>query len=252
MLKLEYLGIDMKNNKNIVVYWSPFNYDNVIDWDMFYSKPEKLYSNLHQKKSKNKNLTSYFSCPAFKERSENIFLMKNTIENNIKVLDGKLINSSSDNVKISHKESIENRPIVSVYYPIIMFSEESLKVTVTPAYMHKTSYSEFGHVVMGSFDIGKWFRPINLDFMLYNKDADFSFKDEEPLYYLDFNTEKSIILKKFNMTNEILKISNACTTAPDYLKPWQSLSKRYNLFIKSGLKNKLIKEITNNIVKENE
>jgi hypothetical protein len=238
----------MKNNKDMIVYWSPFNYDKVINWDMFYSKPEKVYSDLHKNKSKEKNLTSYFSCPAFKERSKNLFLIKNTIENNIDIVDGKLVSSSIDNVNIKHKESIENRPIVSIYYPIIMFSEESLDVTVTPAYMHKTGYSEAGNVVMGSFNVGKWFRPINLDFMLYEKTAKFSFKDDEPLYYLDFQTDKNIIFKKFKMTEEILKISNACTTSPDYLKPWQTLITRYKLFINSGLNKQLIKEIKNNLL----
>jgi hypothetical protein len=239
----------MKNNE-LVVYWSPFNYDENNSWDMLYVAPEKVYSDLYKDKNKENTESSYFSCPAFKETTKNLYLIRNVMENEITVIDGIVFSSTYPNVSISHKESINNRPVVSISYPFIFFAEEPLSMTVTPPFMHPTGFVNEGHVVMGSFDIGKWFRPVNLDFMLYEKTSQFKFKDDEPLMYINFNTDKKIILKRFQITKEIHNIAVSCSQSHQNIKKFMSLSERYKLFIQSKTRESLLNKIKSNIIEE--
>ncbi len=103
---------------------------------------------------------------------------------------------------------IDNPDAESIYQLLIGFGlnilskEDSLLMSIYPANYHKTDISRFP-IVTGSYDCGKWFRPIHLS-IFNQEEKDFEIKRGDPLFYIKFHTDDKIQLERFNMNEEIL------------------------------------------------
>ena len=58
-------------------------------------------------------------------------------------------------------------------------------------------------VILGSFNIGKYFRNLEFPFILKKDFNEFIINNEDVLYYLKFYTKEKIIFKQFKMTDEL-------------------------------------------------
>ena len=56
----------------------------------------------------------------------------------------------------------------------------------------------------GQFDIGKWFRTLNVEIQLYGNKGELHFKKDEPIFYVNFLTDRKVILKRFELTKDRL------------------------------------------------
>jgi hypothetical protein len=72
---------------------------------------------------------------------------------------------------------------------------------------------------------------------------------DEPLFYAQFQTDRDIEIKRFNMNEKIKLMGSACVGTTD-LFGRQSLLSRYNMFDRVGLRGKLLTEIKKNIIEE--
>ena len=100
--------------------------------------------------------------------------------------------------------------------------------------------------IPGKFDIGKWFRSIDIAFYLKDGHNNFKIKENEPLNYIKFDTDKKIIFKQFMMDTNVEKylIPVLKSKSNRKSKP-RSLYEYYNMFKN---KKKIIKEIKNNLI----
>jgi hypothetical protein len=129
----------------------------------------------------------------------------------------------------------------------IFFSEEDLEVTMYPPYMHKTVDQDYGYIPAGKFNIARWFRPLNLTYQLWNGITQIKVKSGEPAMYINFDTDKKVILKRFNLSDELYRIGIECSELKRSL-PRMHLEMMYNAFTKSSRDKKTLKLIKNNLL----
>ena len=245
--------------KPITVYLangiSPDNAD--IDWTFLYPKPKNLFSTLIKEKSDNVDKNSFFTCPAFSN------LTKNTIQYFSPMnasYEYDFINKENEyfipttenfiNANIKRKPALNKGNTVIFELRYILFSDEPLNVLFTSPYFSKPEYIKYGTVVPGIFDIGQWFRPFNFEIQMWSDTGKFYLKENEPLFYAQFQTDRKIIFKHFEMNRRLSMVSESCVDSTFLFGKGQTLFSRYNRFKSIGLREKIITEIEKNIIND--
>lgn len=237
------------SKEEVVVYWAPYE-----NKEELYHKPINLYSSLKNKKEKRFKEQGFFSCPSFKDLTSNTYIFSSTSDNMYKldIPNGRLeFTDTSVEASSVRPPSIENCFLFKLSLSWIFFSEESLIMEITPAYFSDTSHTEFGAIVPGAFDIGRWFRPINAEFQLWDGVDTFSLPKEEPIFYAKFNTNKKVVFKKFQMNEELENIKKEHIDSRIAMKPFLQLKERYDSFDKEMLSFKIIKTINSGDINDN-
>lgn len=236
---------DNEKNKTIV-YWAPAYIttgEDPQDWNMLYKEPVNLIKELKKDRNLEAKADNYLLCPAFSNIHKNTYVFKNSIEGDFfKNELGIWLSKNENYISASEvREPTLNRSSLLTYnLQWIFFSEDpDLEMSVTPAYFHKTSYSGEGAFMPGRFNIGSWFREINADIQLWKDVDSIKINKNDPLYYANFNTDKEVVLKRFNMTSEMQTISKACRNYKMTFGEFSTLLQRYNDF-KSSKTHKLI------------
>jgi hypothetical protein len=222
----------------------PKKVSNIIDIEL-----EPLINDLNIKYGQYEGTKNVLKCYALQEHIKNTFIYRSPV--NMKVTytgdDRKYIISG---VKVDNQKEfnllIDNPDAESIYQLFIGFGlnilskEDSLLMSVHPANYHKTDVSKFP-IVTGSYDCGKWFRPIHLS--IFNTDKqDFEIKRGDPLFYIKFHTNDKVQLERFNMSEEIVSHVASTVEVKNYLKSTK-LNKLYEMYKKSKLKPLLLKAI---------
>jgi len=235
--------------ETINVYWSVQDeLDSENNWNILYNDLESVYYD----KSKNINKTnkrSFFICPAFKDYSQSSFVVKNPLHSKFLIQNNLPIPQTSSfiNSRISHEDSIYNNKCLVYGLSYYFFSEESVSMTLTSPSFHKFDYIKYGSLIPGRYDISSWFRPINLEFNLWDKVDFFEIKKDEPVAYFSFDTTKKIRLIRFSMNKELDRISKTCSSASSWEEKIPLLS-RYERFKKSRTDKIVLKNIKQNII----
>lgn len=188
-------------------------------------------------------------CNAFKEDWSNTYIDHCPIDISTSFLeDGKI---EFDNTKIMVSERIpgafKNRISFDLSYCYLFFTEEDLVLSVLPPIFHKNTISESAVLTSGSYNIGKWFRPIHPSFHLWENIKNIDIRENDPIMYFQFRTNEKIEFIEFEVTDKIWQYSRACSVHAR-LKPFRSLADRYLDFSSSGFKKQILKEIKNNLI----
>lgn len=239
-----------KNKNSINVYWSANFNNEESDWSFLYQKPISLFSELNQIKEKNSN--HFLTCPAVSNKFKKILIFKNSISSSYTYDSNTIIPISKNYLGVSktRDKSINVGPIYHFFNSIFLFSEEPLDVFFTPPYFHKPEHIKYGSCIPGEFNIGKWYRPYNFEVQMWRNSGEFNIKENEPLYYVDFKTDKKINLYRFNHSKILNNYSNACIGTTSLFGRGQSLFSRYNKFKQTGLREKILTEIKKNLIDE--
>jgi hypothetical protein len=239
-----------KNKESVNVYWSENFNINDVNWSFLYQKPTSLFSDLNKNKE-NHNL-NFLSCPAISSKFKKTLVFKNSLLSSY-VYNLESITPTSNNYLYSEKlrdSSINIGPLYRFFNSISLFSEEPLNAFFTPPYFHKPQYTQYGACVPGEFDIGQWYRPYNFEVQMWSNNGEFHLKENEPLYYVDFKTNKQINLYRYKNSELLNKYSTACIETTSLFGRGQSLLSRYNKFKQVGLREKILTEIKKNLIEE--
>jgi len=223
----------------ITVYWSIDTNQDI--------QPNNLFSELiKQRNQENLYEGTFFSCPAISNLFKNTFVFRSNHnfqysyshffpKMNI-VLDG----PEYPTPQVDHSAALSFGPQIRKKDTYLFFTEEeSLLATFTAPYFHQSKYQNYGSVFPGSFDIGSWFRQYTCEFQMWQNIGKFKIEHGEPLFYVNFNTDKKIILKEFKNTSKITEYAIYC------MDSIHRDGKRLSL-------NLILKEIKNNLVIHNE
>jgi|TARA_R100001244_G_scaffold128101_1_gene98958 hypothetical protein len=238
--------------KILEVYWAPHLPDDEFNWNILYETPKSLSSFLSHNINKNiKNENNIFLCPAVRDLADNTFIVTNPLLSEFKF-------DESKNIKIISKTHLKSRlfrdpifkgtKLLEYGLPFIFFCPETLEMTLTSPYFSNSPHIKYGSVIPGKFNIAKWFRPINLEYNVWKGDY-IKFEEKEHLVYINFNTDKQVVLKRFNPTPELVKLSRACSGSTFWEKK-VPLLKRYNRFINSESDKIILKLIKQNLCSE--
>lgn len=245
--------------KPITIYWAnEDNYDTELeDLTFIYPKPETLFNNLNKNKNKkNTSFNTYFSCPAVSEKFKKILIFNNAAEcsyfydfsNN-----NNLISSNSNysySVQRTRDSSLNIGPTLEFPQRYYFFSDSPVDAYFTPPMFHKPEYTKYGTVIPGEFNIGKWFRPFNFEMQLWSNTGEIIFKENEPLFYVEFKTDRRIEFKQFNVTKQIRKYSNSVINSRDIHGFGKTLAYKYNKFLSYNMQEKILNEIKRNLIDE--
>jgi hypothetical protein len=240
--------------KNIVVYWA--SEDGIFleqpnDWSMLYTEPISLEKDL------NKNIVpgsspNFFQCPSVRNILKNTFVLKNPIESKYSINSENEISSRAKNslaVSVIHQPTLKGSFLFQFALGLYFFSEEDLTMTLSAPFFSQADHMRYGAVVPGSINIGSWFRNINFEFNLWEGVKEFSIKENEPMAYVRFETEKNVVLKRFKMNKNLTNIGKTCSTSSTWEKG-VPLSKRYARFKNSKTNKYVLQEIQRQLIDE--
>jgi hypothetical protein len=106
----------------------------------------------------------------------------------------------------------------------------------------------YGTSVPGAFDISQWFRPHVFEVQMWDQVGTFIVKEGEPLFTIEFITNRPIVLKKFAMSEALVKYSDSCVDSYKFFGQWIGLAKKYKIFKNTKMDKLILKEIKNNLV----
>jgi hypothetical protein len=249
----------------IVVYWAPMHYEDS-KFLQYYSKPEKVILDLT--KQRNKENIQYknpgiFACPSFQDIFKNIYQVKSTIDTEFK-----LPSFLWQKKQSSKEEMAEMFPVKSQFAAFrlrpssfdgyqnmiydmnwIFFSEEPLIMRITPPWFPHVSPCDGAVLSSGEYDIGQWFRQVGLDYHIPNNTNIFKISKDDPLMYIEFKTDRPIILKQFKLRNSMKE------TQKEYIVEFRKnhgsnkpLLFRYKEMNNNGVNKKVLKQIKENII----
>jgi hypothetical protein len=235
---------------------------NLDDWSLLYPKPESLLSSLMQRKESTKNdfsffssNSSYLSCPAFNSKLKNTYVFSNSLKTSYSYNFENGNNTMEPNIKTGlgyiprHHPTIKDGPVIEFALGYLMFADKPLNTFFSSPYFHKSKYTQYGSIIPGEFDIGQWFRPYLFEVQMWNNKGEFIL-EEEPIFYASFMTNDTINMKRFNMTEEILRYSISGSNSTLVFGKGQSLVSRYNRFKAAGQRERILTEINKNLIND--
>lgn len=242
----------------INVYWATANDGFDLDWQIMMEEPSSLRKEMFDSRNKsNKTRNTFLKCPASTSVINNIFVWKSPKDTSV---DLEIINDEiqlnkyeNDNDSDIFKWTVEHQPtlgwnlLVTLKHHIIFFAEEDVDVLFSAPYFSHAPHLQYGAVVPGKFNVGAWFRPFNAEMNLWHGQTHMEFKENEPIAYFTFLTDRKINLKRFRMTEKTRGIARANATSGTWL-PYKSLQERYQIFKSRGLRNVILKDIKENLV----
>ena len=230
--------------------------DNIFDSNMTLTMLDEglfpVYKDLKQNQNKNiDNMGSMFSCRSFLQYTKNMYVMKNPFDINVRVEKSKVFNLGNrelDKLFMNRVVQIENVYNFNYTPGYLFFAEESVEIEILSPFMHKSNFCKNGYIVPGSYDISKWFRPVNPALQFYdNSDKVILSEKNDPLMYINFRTHENVKLRKFMVTPEMEDIIYAATTYKRY-DPNRSLSYLYDKFVRAGMNRRILKLIKENLI----
>jgi hypothetical protein len=246
-----------KNNDPINIYCAIPNEENdKQDWSFLYPKPKTLFSELVKERKDPKNLESFLICPAVGPKFKKTLVFNNAINSSYEFgrqNDKFYINATSPQYIHTinlRKEILNNKPTFEFSLNYLFFADSPIDVSFTSPYFHKPQYMQYGACIPGEFNIGKWFRPYNFEVQTWSETGEFHIKEDEPLFYAEFKTDRPILLHRFNLTKELNKFSTSNTTSVNLFGPFQPLAEKYEKFKQVGYREKILTEIKKNLIDE--
>jgi len=238
-------------SKNIVVYWAyaPLPENNTYI-SLMSNPPVPLFKTLPKRASNKDAMQNYINCKGLPNLYKNTFLVTSPVNANISIdyIDEKCYPvGEGSQFFVEQNRPFEDMNRIDLDFSYIFFSEESLELAQIPAFVHKTTFSENAFVASASFDISKWFRPIFPTFIFWKDRSQLQLKKNDPLHYFDFRTDKNVVLKQFEFTQEMLEIMSGSLTYRD-TNPLSSLQHLYDRFIGSKKNEKLLRLIKANLI----
>lgn len=196
-------------------------------------------------------IDQYIKCYAAIEELKNTFLVKSDIDIELK-FDSKG-NIYTDRYGQNFYDNFINlqpdNKVFTLNYSHIFFSEKQLEIVQLPAFYHETPFDKHFYSAVGSFDISRWIRPLQAGYINkdYNKEKIILVKRGDPLYYVKFNTKEKVKLRKFDMSNDLLKYIESCVEYK-FFDNKSNLEKLYSIFLKHKYNKKILKEIKENLL----
>lgn len=248
----------MGKEDSLTIYWAPFQsfeVENAGEWNMLYPEPQSLMSDLMSIKSPERGTQHFFSCPASSDYFKKTFVFYNGLESSYEYdltdSTNPIVNPKSDGFLgwgVERPPTLVGRPQFTLNLRYIFFSEESVEITTSSPHFHKPEYTQYGACAPGKMDIGQWFRPYSMELQLWRTKGVLHIKENEPLFYVNVNTDRPVKLQKFHMNAALSALSQHCVKSPFWQGSNLPLAQRYQAFSRSKTGSIVLKEIKKNLL----
>lgn len=247
-------------HNSVTVYWAPAPFTTVdASWNMLYKAPRSLSSQI---KKENKHKGTLGACPASNGILKNIFSLHSAIEEDFELPVELLKDLAYENIDTPQQvqcdsnlavnrvreSSIDGHVNLTYNLGWTFFAEEPLMMRVTAPYYPPKTPVPNASLAAGEYDIGKWYRSVALDYHVPLEPTNFKIEVDDPLMYVEFFTDKKVILKRYTKTPEIKMLEEECANSPMIYGRNKPLEYRYSMAMDSELSKRLLKEISKSVV----
>ena len=245
------------------IYWSPWYqaeepYD---DHFLTHYPLEKVYPDLLKNKNPRNVVDNFFNCHAFKSFCKNMYMVRAPYDVNWRFLPdpngGGRVESINPNPNI-----IDNSFIASIKQPSvngsltinyscnwIFFADKPVQIQTFAPWMHDPEIYKTSYYVPGMYDISQWFRPFELALQMKPGQTTLKSYEGEPVVYVKFHTDEPIKVNKFYLTQSLINHSKSCMNLKRF-KKFRNLKNLYQVFNNSFLRNRILKEIQENVIED--
>jgi hypothetical protein len=244
-------------SKEITVYWAPGSYDHEREpYNMVYRKPESLLSFVHGEKTPYANQTR---CPAMKDRLNNVFVFKSAITEEFD-FDLEEIEKAKETETYRYQvpaaiacqktrhSNLKNYYAMTYSLNWIMFASEPVVAKFTAPYYPAFSPMRGALLATGEFDIGRWYRHVALEYHVPEGETHFSVKENDPLMFVEFMTDKKIVFKRYEANDKLLAMATEHAAAPMRYGMNLPLKERYRVSEEAGVPALILNEIKKLVV----
>lgn len=250
---MAYTGVTMKKNDSLVVYWAPYYFNKNFDENLFYPDPTNLFKELVEKKEPKSGRLGFFNCPPVSDRMKKTLVFRNNLETKISynftdIENPQVASEYGLNSGVYKPSSVIGGANIQFHVGWIFFAEESVEVLVNPPMLHKTELNSHATVLPAKFDIGKWFRPIPIEMQAWANLGSFIVNEEDPLFYLEFLTNKKIDLKRFELNDKLFLYARSCMNSPSAHGTNLPMVNRYKNFMETKTNKLVLNEIKNSLL----
>jgi len=187
--------------------------------------------------SSRKNVV-FLRCPAHTDYMKNTFVFKSPIDITLDIeIDKSTAKVWCENIQQNLFEKIIDirflnleesgsspYPIIGIDFLNTFTCDQDLDIAILPAHMHFNDFTAKTGIIPGTYNIGKWSRPVECVFEVKNNKERIEIKKGDALFYLKVNSKETIkIIKVPTPWNEI-DICAKLTAA----EPFKPLSYRYS------------------------
>lgn len=237
----------MSTEEPIVVYWGAMTApDRQTRVNLMWDPPVRLSEILPGAQSKE---GSYRACTAARQMVTQTYAFLHPVTSTTTVsgdFDDPQIESTF-NAWTPRPAPFKNQYGIDYDFTWLFFSEESVVMKQTPPYLHNSSERSSATLAAGAYDISKWFRPLNASYIFWEGQTSLTVTAGEPVFYIDFQTDRKVILKHFEVTPEIHQLASE-TAFHKQLFPKESFDVLYSRFTKSHRDKRVIKLIKDNLL----
>lgn len=243
--------------RELIIYWSPgsFSLDNE-SWNLLYSEPKSVLSSFYKNSEANSEMRV---CPSIKHTLNNVFALHSNMDDygtfdNVSLSD--IAADPMSPLQINTKVAIRSPRraaypgFVNLHYNLGWYfvSEEPVIARMTSPYFPSTTPTPGAMLAPGEFDIGKWFRPFNLDYHVPVNAKDFTVKADDPLCFIEFQTDAKIVFKRFNLNNRMNNLASEMSQFSSRYGQFQKIEQKYKMAKNSKIMDTVITEIKKNLV----
>jgi hypothetical protein len=234
------------------IYWSTvYPMEVYADYNMLYKEPRPLMKELLSERGE-ENPHDFFACPAFHRHATNTFVIRSTLDVHVAIRpDG--FAPLDERSKLTAQLFSFMHPTRKGYRTILFdhrmlfFAEQSVTLATYPAFMHRGEVQRKLCYVPAAYDISKWMRPLQGTYEVHSEVQDIHIREDDPLYYVKFETDEKIRLRRFQMVPELHGVTHGCVHFKLF-RPKSSLEKVYAAFTQAKLHRRVAKLIKENLL----
>lgn len=189
-------------------------------------------------------------CPAFQDYYSNMYTVQSPFAMTLSPDGNFTVDTNSQTVEVDRAGSAligTDEDFLFLPPHIIFFTEEPCLIELVHPTLSGGELSRKEHLVCGTFDISKWFRPVH---PVYTRKSgeELSITYRETLMYVKFRTDKRVNLHRFHLS-EYLKHAHTEVSTVKHLNQnfYKSMQNYYDAFKQWGQRGRLIREIKENV-----
>ncbi len=227
----------MKDKDTLTIYWTASGYNpEAFSRTMLYAEPEHVFNALRRQKVSDSGPKTIFSCPATASSLKNVYAVYNqvsfqaNIPENIDEYRAMFDNLDTTCIVDAYKprpSSIENYDDLTMDLSWNFVADEPLIAKFTAPYFPAHTPAPGAILTAGEFDIGSWYRPYHLNYFLPKTSRTMVFNEGDPLFYVEFMTNKKIVFKRYINSTVLKKIEEEISTSPSDYSSFKTLKERY-------------------------
>jgi len=240
--------------KPIIIWWGVDTSEESYEEGIRAEEPIPIFKNfLTEYAGVDENTKLLARCPAIVDELTNLYGVKPYYDYKLNIAPNNEITTEDYNQQFFNSHVlVRSARFISFKTNHIFFApfEKSLRMSQVAPSLEDNSFANSTMLIPGQIDIGKYFRALDLPFILKKETSTIQFLRNQICFYVKFHTTRPIVLRQFFFDKKIndyyrpiMKVKR--NKYPENTK--ELLSYYYNLFDKFQFKKKIIKIIEKNL-----